>query len=301
MKKLVLLGAIFGSGLLAYNCGGGGGGTSSGTVSFALTDAYYSGASIGMLNVTIKEVRMENPATGLSCTLFSDPNGVIMNLPELANSMRLIDVTNCEAGTYTQFSIVMDQQVEVSVTGFNDVCYIDPDLQINRESAWEDDMQVSCNPQTGTCTITVGVEDGGLVVQPGVNNQVALDFEISDSDGDSSSTVVETTQANTPNGCGVAFEIEEIEPEEMEDHMERSGKYWELEGTVANSSSGSFTLQMEHGRTFTINYDPNNITITPNSTSISDGLKVEVKCDPTTFDINNSICNAVSIEIELSS
>ena len=301
MKKLMLLGAIFGSGLFAYNCGGGGGGdtASSGTVGFALTDAYYSGQDLTMVMVNIKEVRMENPATGLSCILFSDQNGITINLPELANSMRLIDVTNCEAGTYTQFSIVVDQQVEISITDpttgstSNDVCSIDPNLQINGESAWEDDIQVSCDSQTRICTITVEVEDGGLVVQPDVNNQVALDFEINDSDGDNHSTIVDTTNTN---GCSIAFEIEEIEPEEMENHMEQNGKSWEIEGTVANLDANSwiFTLQLDSGLAFTVSYDQNT-TIVGN---LSNGIRVEVKCSA--FDLNNATCQATSIEPEIS-
>ncbi len=274
-KKLALLGAVVGSGILVYSCGGGGG-TQSGTVSFAITDAHDP--QIASMYVTIREVRMENPSAGLSCTLFTYSNGMTMDLVQLANSMRLVDVSNCQAGVYTQFTIVMDKQVNVngSVT-----CEIDPTLP-----DWEDDMQVSCNDQT--CDVTVQVEDGGLVVQPDVNNQVALDFEIHDSDGDGNSTVV--VDVNTQQ-CRVAFEIEEIEPEEMEDHMVRTNKYWEIEGTVTNLNGSQFTLQMDHGMTFTVNYDQQAISIT-------NGMRVEVHCDPSTFDINNAVCDAVSVEIE---
>lgn len=293
MKKALLIGAVLSTTTYLYSCGGGSGGTGSGTVGFFVTDAHLD--RFDQMDVTIYEVRLENPSQNLSCVLFTDANGGYqMNIVTVQNTMRFIDTTSCASGTYTQLVIEMDKSVIVS--GFlnqtqyqNIQCSIDPNL-----NGWEDDTEVVCD--NSTCTITVGVEDGGLVIGEGIVNNVAIDFELSDSDGEGDHTIVDITTDGSGNvsSCSVAFEIEEIEPEEMEDHIERTGKSWEVEGVVQNldANNGSFQVVMEHGMSVSVNY-----TATTNITgTLTEGAKVEVECS--SLDINSAVCTASTIEVK---
>jgi len=287
MRKLTLLGAVFGAGILAYSCGGGG--TSSGTVGAFITDANDLRNQYQDISINLQHVALVNTNTGSTCVLFDGSQ--TMNLLELQNSMRLLDVVNCPAGVYNQVRLVISRDVNVTDTSGNTkTCQIDP----ARMMQMEDDTQVVCSENENTCIINVEVEDGGLVISEGTN-EVAVDFEISDSDGDGNGS---TVNVNVDNGtCTVAFEIEEIEPEEMEDHMMRMGKMWEIEGIVRYLTDTSFQVYTEHGMVIVVTYDGNSTQV--NGGILQENTKVEVKCS--NLDINTATCTASSIEIELNS
>ena len=303
-KKITLLSAIFAGGVLLQACGGGGtGSTGSGTVSFYLTDALVEDSRGGnrlsnvtpqKVEITIKSVSLENSQTGLSCQLFSDAQGYTTDLTDLANSMRLIDTANCDPGTYDRFVITVSQTTNVMLNNTNLSCDIDPSLNP------ENDMNVSCS--NGECTIEVKVEDGGLNIVEG-QNQVSLDFEINDGDNDGREMVIRVDDPQNPTSCqGVAFEIEEIEPEEVETHMKDTGKEMELEGTVSNvnTTSMSFTITTVGGDTFTVDYSQattQGIDRLLNLATPGNNLKLEVECS--NFDLNTATCTAKEIELKI--
>jgi len=137
--------------------------------------------------------------------------------------------------------ITLSQNTSVMVNNTSYTCSIDPSL--NRET----DTTVSCS--NGECIIEVAVEDGGMNITE-AQNEVSLDFEISDSDGDGNETVINIDQSS--GSCSVAFEIEEIEPEEMDDYMKAHGKEIELEGSfISNLDTQSFELTVRNGETYT--------------------------------------------------
>ncbi len=296
MKKLMLLGAIFGSGLLAYNCGGGGGGdtASSGTVSFYLTDALVNGSPQNpqKVEITVKNVSLVNSSTGVSCQLFSDPQGYTVDLTDLANSMRLVDVSSCPTGTYDKFVVQVSQSTSIMLNNTIYTCNIDPSLTP------ENDTNITCS--NSECTIEIRVEDGGLNIVEG-QNQVSLDFEVNDGDGDEREMIVNIDNSQSPPSCNVAFEIEEIEPEEMENHMESTGKNMELEGRVSSIDENNMTFELTsmNGSVYTVDYSNTQGQNIGNVLNLaySNSLKVEVECQ--NLDLNNATCTAEEIELEV--
>lgn len=277
MERKVLLSAVFGAGVLAYACGGGGS-VPSATVGAYITDASGNYTSV---NATIREVSLTNSVSGETCVLFSSQNGITTNLVDLQNSMRLLDMTTCPVGTYNRIKVVIDRYVSVSNSTQSNTCTIDPDgmMAMNDEYA-----NVSCDNET--CTVEVLVEDGGLTIFEGRVNEVAIDFELTDSDGDGMETEIRID--NLAGNCTIAFEIEEIEPEEMEEHMK--DKKYEIEGTVVDIGNNTMSLQLEHG--MTVSVDISGI----NATGVSIDKEVEVRCS--SFDLNTVVCVASEIEIE---
>ncbi|MDQ7038913.1 MAG: DUF4382 domain-containing protein, partial [Aquificota bacterium] len=104
MKKTALLGAVFGAGVLAYSCGGGG--VSSGTVNTYITD---SPENLKKVEVGIKEIALLNTGTGERCTVFTSDPAYRIDLVEVRNVLQLLDVSSCPAGPYNILEIVMEK------------------------------------------------------------------------------------------------------------------------------------------------------------------------------------------------
>lgn len=295
MKKMALLGTVFGaSALLLASCGGGTSSTS-GTVSFYLTDAIVNGnnQTPQRVDIQIKSISIANSQSGKSCEVFnSGSQPYTTDLTDLAQSMRLLNVTNCEAGTYDRFVIVMSQSVNVMLNNTDYSCSMDPQM------VEESDTQVTCN--NGECVVIVGVEDGGMNISEG-QNDVSLDFEIEDGDGDGRAMKINIDNTKTPPECRVAFEIEEIEPEEMETHKNNNNKEIEIAGKVGDidNTKSTFSLEAEPGQNFTVDFSQVNQTGIAEVLNLAqrNNLKVEAECS--NFDLGKATCIASEIELKL--
>jgi len=112
-KKILMMGAIFGAGIFAYNCGGGESGAGeSGTISLYFTDAPAD--MYPVVEVTVYEANLCRDAT---CTdkvnLFSDPNGIVIDLTNLNGILQYIDTANIPQDTYSRLEIILAQRATI--------------------------------------------------------------------------------------------------------------------------------------------------------------------------------------------
>ena len=292
-RKIILLSGVLASGVFLASCGGGGT-SGDGTVSFYLTDALINGSpgTPQRVEVEIRSVSIVNSQTGASCEIFSDPQGYSTDLTDLAGAMRLLNVSSCDPGLYDRFVIKLSQNTRVMLNNTSYDCSIDPSLNP------ETDTTISCSG--GECTVEVSVEDGGMSIVEG-QNSVSLDFEVNDGDGDGREMVVNVNSST--GACSVAFEIEEIEPEEMDDHMRVHGKEVELEGNLVSNidvQNARFDLTTRTGETFTV--DCSNVSVSGLDQlldRISQGNvhKIEVECS--SIDSSTNTCLASELELKL--
>ncbi len=111
MGKKKLLTAVFGAGMIAYSCGGGTSGDST-PVSLYFTDAPAS--SFPVVEVTVYEVNLcRDPACTEKVALFSDQNGVTIDLTDLNGVLQYIDTVTVPEGNYTRLEIVLDQNARI--------------------------------------------------------------------------------------------------------------------------------------------------------------------------------------------
>ena len=280
MKKLMLLGAIFGSGLIAYNCGSGG--ASSGTVALYITDDKLDGAQ--KVEVLIKEIRMENSGSGLSCTVFSPDTPYAIDLTDVQNTLQLLDTTNCPEGQYNRLVVVMEQSpVNVIYLGQAYTCSLttyDPEMD---NSQVVKPNRTVCDNSAGECFIEV---TGAVNVLASQNNEVALDFELKDSD----------INFDNSGNCTVAFKVSPIHADGMK--TAKQNKEEEIKGTVSNLdvNNNTFTLTTKAGMAFSVSYS-NDSYDDLLQLAEAQGLPVEVECQ--TLDINNATCTAGEIELEV--
>jgi len=291
-KKIILLSGILASGIFLASCGGGGT-SGDGSVSFYLTDALINGSpgTPQRVEVEIRSVSIVNSQTGASCEIFSDPQGYSTDLTDLAGAMRLLNISSCDPGVYDRFVIRLSQNTRVMVSNASYNCSIDPSLNP------ETDTTISCSG--GECTVEVSVEDGGMSITEG-QNRVSLDFEINDGDGDGREMII---NINPDGTCSVAFEIEEVEPEEMDSYMRVHGKEIELEGRQVSNidiQNARFDLTTRTGETFTI--DCSGLSVPGlnellNLASQGNIYKIEVECS--SIDSSTNTCLASEVELKL--
>ena len=158
-KKALLAGAIFVSSILAYNCGGGGGGTTadSGTLSVYLTDAPPAGLSV--LELSVYKVELCKDA---NCTqtevVFSNPNGVSVDLTNLEGTLLYLETENVPAGQYSGVKITTSNRGVAVYQG------VVGDVSINTPN---------CNSAQGTCEFTLQAS-----IDTTAQKEVVVDFNL---------------------------------------------------------------------------------------------------------------------------
>ncbi len=112
MVKKLLLPAVVSAVLLAYSCGGGSTSGDSAPVSLYFTDAPAN--LFPVVEVTVYEVNLcSDPACTDRVNLFSDPNGVTIDLTDLNGVLQYIDTVNIPQGSYARLEIVLDQKARI--------------------------------------------------------------------------------------------------------------------------------------------------------------------------------------------
>ena len=280
MKKLMLLGAIFGSGLIAYNCGSGG--TSGGTVALYITDDKLEGAQ--KVEVLIKEIRMENSGTGLSCTVFSPQTPYAIDLTDVQNTLQLLDTSNCPDGQYNRLVVVLQQSpVNVIYQGQAYTCSLTSyDPEKDNSQVIKPNRTV-CDDSAGECVVEV---TGAVNILANQTNEVALDFELKDSD----------INFDNNGNCTVAFKVSPLHADGLK--TAKQNKDEEIKGTVSDLDidNNTFTLTTKAGMAFSVSYS-NDSYDDILQLAEDKGLPVEVECQ--IFDLDNATCTAEEIELEV--
>ncbi|NPB06105.1 MAG: DUF4382 domain-containing protein [Aquificae bacterium] len=199
-KKALLASALFISSIVAYNCGGGGGGgdatattgTTTATVplSVYVTDAPVDPTKdISVLETTVYEVYLcESVDPNAGCVnpvqVFSDANGVTVDLTNLEDVLHFIDTSQVPEGTYGGLMVVVSKTGTVVYQGLPGTYTIDP--------IYQDPTVTRVDCTDDRCSIIVTGS-----IQPAINNKLAVDFDLKNfsidcsSDGQQSSCTVQ--------------------------------------------------------------------------------------------------------------
>jgi hypothetical protein len=169
MKKLAYLALLALVALLAA-CGGGSGSNSAanGNVSLYVTDNLtqdYTEVWVTLHSVTTTD------GTGQTVVLFEDTTGtgVVQNLRELAGVGSLLNTQSLAAGTYTDFTVTLDNQIKL----------------VKADST----VTTATFDTTGSAQYTLTVT-GTMTIAAGQNTAVALDFDLSNFTYDAQSNTV---------------------------------------------------------------------------------------------------------------
>lgn len=163
-KKLALLSAIFAGGVMLQACGGGSSTTTTGstgtTVAGYITDVPADEFTV--FEVTLYEIRLSDGTN--TVTLFSDQNGVAVDLTDLKGVMKYIGSVQLDTpATFTTVEIVVDRNVNVKDATGNS----------STVSFGDNVPGVDCDQTTGKCTIRV--ENLNIDTSSG---KVAIDFDL---------------------------------------------------------------------------------------------------------------------------
>ena len=225
LAVLVLMGSTL------YGCGSGGssaGGSQSsggGGGSRSVMDIYVTDGAGGFRNtysqvlVTLYQIQATTDGKTWQ-TLFSDPNGMTLNLVKFSSVAELVDSALIPAGTYTQARVtIADHITLVPKAGGS---------SINAPVASASNISIA----NGQATITLDVP---TTVPPGQNANLVVDFNLGGFALQNGDVVPDVTLAPAPKFLTMSHTVR-------------------IAGTVSNlaSDSSSFTLTTQHGATFTV-------------------------------------------------
>ncbi len=233
-KKFLLISAVLGAGVLAYSCGGGGGTTVSdntgagGTVTIAsyITDAPAS--QFPVFEATLYSIKLCND-TGCQ-TIFSDQNGMTVDLTELRGVMRYLGTSQIPAGTYSRV------EIEVSST-VNAVDNNGTPYTLSFTNIQNQQISVSCTQDRCTISINAQVDTS--------TGSIAIDFEL------------DRFQVDTNTGQITDIAVSPMDPGQQQN---QTGMQYmtEIAGTVQSVGENSISVDVA-GQTFTLNIDQNTI------------------------------------------
>lgn len=252
-KKKLLAFAVLGAGLVVYGCGGGGSSTSGPTVGNTAGLATYitdaPADQFPVFEVTLYEIRLCNN-TGCQ-VLFSDSNGMSVDLTELEGVMRYLGTSNIPAGVYTSIEVDIANSVRVVDNNGNQSTYTFTNIQ---------SQQVSVNCTTDRCTITINTSVDTS------SGRLALDFDL------------QNFQVDPNSGT-----ITDISVKPVTNTTPQSGSMMiELTGLVQSVGEGSLSVTVGNEQ-FVLNIDENTICKGMNGCdSIQTGwcIEAEVQGDP---------------------
>ncbi len=224
-KKRILASAIFAGGLLLAGCGGTDTSSSpSGATQVAgyITDAPAD--TLAVFEVTLYEIRLSNGTT--TVTLFSDSNGVAVDLTDLKGVMKYIGSAQVSGNTtFTTVEIVVGKDVNVKDANGNTATV-----------SFGSNLQgVTCDQATGKCTIKVD----GLNINVS-NGKVAIDFDLKGFEVDVNNRVI----------SGISIKHKSVDTTKP--------MPYELTGVVKSVGNNSFVITWRN-TDFTVNVDQNTV------------------------------------------
>jgi|SRR5579884_151498 len=214
-----------GSSTSAAGGSGGGGGTRS------TMDVYVTDGPGGFRNaysqvlVTLYQIQATTDGKTWQ-TLFSDTNGMTLDLIHFSSVAELVDSALIPAGTYTQVRVTIGDHITLVPKGGGS--------SINAPVASASNISIA----NGQAVITINVP---TTVPPDQNSDLVVDFNLGGFQLVNGQVAPDVTLAPAPNFLTMT-------------HTAR------IAGTVSNLSSSGFTLTTKHGATFTVTL-PNSATI----------------------------------------
>lgn len=228
-KKILLLSAVFASGIILQACGSsststGSTGSTATTVSGYITDAPAD--NMAVFEVTLYEIKLSDGTN--TVTLFSDSNGVAVDLTDLKGVMKYIGSAQISGTTtFTSIEIVVGKNVNVKDANGNTATV----------SFGANLPGVTCDQATGKCTIKV--DNLNINVS---NGKVAIDFDL------------KGFEVDVNNGTITSISIKH------KDVNNNRPTPYELTGVVksVNSNSNSFVITWRD-KDFTVSVDQNTV------------------------------------------
>ncbi len=224
-KSIALLGAIVGAGAVLYGCGGGEDGIptsspgGSGGVSVAsyITDAPAS--QFPVFETTLYSISLCNEN---GCQpIFSDPDGMTVDLTELRGVMRYLGTAQVPPGTYNRIEVEVASTVNAVDNNGTQYSLTFTDIQTT-------DVSVSCSQDR--CTISINTQVDASA------GKVAIDFEL------------DQFQVDTNSGQITGISVRPVDPAQLQN----TNQYMmEITGTVQNMGENSITVDVA-GRQFTL-------------------------------------------------
>ena len=272
MKGKILLGAILSSGLIAYNCGGGGGSGGGYPVSLYFTD---DASMYPVVEVTVYEVSLCNdPACQSRVQLFQDTNGMTIDLTNLNGVLRYIDTATVPEGSYPRLEVVLSQQATICDNSgqCHDAIFTEMDEKPTKPNV------VNCPPgytdSNGNQLCYIRYTG---VTNPTAMGKLILDFNLKDFEVDTSTTPWKITEVK----------VSPLTPSEA------SSSRYEIYGMVQDVGVSSFTVSWMDS-TYTVNVtDSTRCEVMDTNywgqdclNQIQSGMCVEIKSqeDPSTTD-----------------
>ncbi|GEM_PF-851983 len=173
-ERLLLMGAILGVGILAYSCGGGSG-TSTTPVALYFTDD----ASIyPVVEITYYEVNLcQDPACTNKVNLFSDQNGVTVDLTNLNGVLQYIGSANVPEGSYPRLEVILARDATICDNSGN--CY---------NAVFTEMDEKPTRPNVVNCPAGLTDQNGNQlcyirfngVINPTASSKLVLDFNLKD-------------------------------------------------------------------------------------------------------------------------
>lgn len=212
-------------------CGSGGGSTSAGGSQSGIggggnsgvMDIYVTDGAGGFRNtysqvlVTLYQIQATSDGKTWQ-TLFSDTNGITLNLVSFSSVAELIDSATIPAGTYTQVRVVIGDHITLVPKGGGS--------SINAPVASASNISVA----NGQAVITFNAP---TTVPKGQNTNLVVDFNLGGFTLQNGKVVPDVTLAPAPNFLTMSHTAQ-------------------IAGTVSNLSSNGFTLTTKHGATFAV-------------------------------------------------
>lgn len=274
-------GLLFASLVLLSACGGGGGGGT--TTSSQPLSLYFTDDMSGYSSVVVKVYEV-NLCSDNQCQqkvkLYSNPQGLSIDLAKLNGVLHYLNTTNVPQGTYNRLEVVLDKNLTIT----------DPQGQ-NHQAVFAPMDEKPNKPNTVQCPTQnqCYIRFNGIV-QPFAMGKMAVDF------------VLKEFEVNTSKNPWEVYEVKmkPLTPSELSQYS-----YYKLYGTVqsVNTQNNSFTISWR-GNTYTVSVNQNTSCEFNNQelqgaacmSYIQTNMCVEVKTssDPST----NTTLNAVKIEKE---
>jgi hypothetical protein len=283
-KKFTLVGMAMGTVLLVvalfvfHSCSGNSsnGGASSGTVALYATDDI---SAYKQVIATINKVQVRHTGSGAVCDVLTTPT--TMDITNLANTLQLLNVTQCSAVPYNRLHIEFNKSVELMDA-----------LDTRSTCSFASYKDSSNHPNVLQCDATVCSVDvnGAVNVLVNRNNTVALDFDLKHFD---------VAHFGTPS-CSVTMKVSPLHGPEIEQLHYAEGVTGLVSGLTV--STQTFTLAKHHS-SFNVLYSGVTSTAQPGLDDLllraqEDGLRTRVTA--TTIDFSNStiIASAITVKAE---
>ena len=261
------------------SCGGSdGGGVSSGSVAFYVTDNPKD--DYKQVTANISSVQLVHTGSGNTCDVFSTPEEI--DITDLSSMLQLLDIVSCPARSYNRIHVEFAKEVVLTdLSDITDNC----DFSSYKDKGNNPNV-LQCNGTT--CFIDI---NGAVNVFANQNNELALDFELKD---------FEVKDFNLP-ACSVTIKVSPLHASDIEKKHD-NGYIEGISGYITNLNTFEQSFTMTSGsETFTVSYD--NVTTQQGIDDIlnlatSEQLKIMVKASNINLDTKNIIASSIYVEVE---